>query len=68
MKNKNISEQKEILITQLLPSLEEVKNSIDDMAKKSTAPDQECPDWLRADIERGVNWALNYVVKKFNNL
>jgi hypothetical protein len=55
---------KEQIISECMPSLEEVRNAIDDLAKKSTAPDAETPDWLRADIERGVNWALNYVVKK----
>jgi hypothetical protein len=48
----------------LLPTLEEVKIAIKEISKKSTAPDKETPHWMEKDIENGINWALNYVVKK----
>jgi hypothetical protein len=48
----------------LLPTLEEVKSAITDIGKKSTAPDKETPNLMEKDIENGINWALNYVVKK----
>ena len=46
-----------------LPSMGEVSDEIEMLAKKSTAPDAETPDWLKADIRNGINWALNYVTK-----
>jgi hypothetical protein len=46
-----------------LPSMGEVSDAIEMLAKKSTAPDAETPDWLKADIRNGINWALNYVTK-----
>jgi hypothetical protein len=46
-----------------LPSMGEVSDAIEMLAKKSTAPDKECPDWMKADIRNGINWALNYVTK-----
>lgn len=48
----------------LLPTLEEVRAAIKEIGKKSTAPDRETPNWMEKDIENGINWALNYVVKK----
>ena len=46
-----------------LPSMGEVSDAIEMLAKESTAPDKETPDWLKADIRNGINWALNYVTK-----
>lgn len=46
-----------------LPSMGEVSDAIEMLAKKSTAPDAETPDWIKADIRNGINWALNYVTK-----
>lgn len=51
-------------ISCLLPTFEEVKAAIKEIGKKSTAPDKETPNWMEKDIENGINWALNYVVKK----
>ena len=48
----------------LLPTLEEVRAAIKEIGKKSTAPDKETPKWMEKDIENGINWALNYIVKK----
>jgi len=45
-------------------TLEEVRAAITEIGKKSTAHDKETPNWLEKDIENGINWALNYVVKK----
>lgn len=48
----------------LLPTLEEVRSAITEIGKKSTAPDKDTPNWMEKDIENGITWALNYVVKK----
>lgn len=34
----------------------EIKTALDEIAKKSTAPDKETPDWLRSDIKAGMKW------------
>lgn len=51
---------------EILPTLEEVKQAIKEIAKKSTAPDKETPDWMERDIQNGINWALNYVTQKLS--
>lgn len=34
----------------------EVPEAIQQLAKKSTAPDKETPDWIEADIKQGMIW------------
>jgi hypothetical protein len=47
-----------------IPTEEEIKAAIKELGKKSTAPDRETPDWMKADIERGIRWALSYRPKE----
>lgn len=50
------------LVIRSLPSAEEIDAAIKELGKQSTAPDKETPDWLEADIRRGMLWMLNRVV------
>lgn len=50
------------LVIRSLPSYEEIDTAIKELGEQSTAPDKETPDWLEADIRRGVLWMLNKVV------
>jgi len=34
----------------------EMIKAIKELAKESTAPDKETPDWLESDIKRGAKW------------
>lgn len=34
----------------------EMIKAIKDLAKESTAPDKDTPDWLESDIKRGAKW------------
>ena len=45
----------------ILPTYTQIEEAIAMLSKESTAPDQETPTWLQADIRRGINWALDYV-------
>lgn len=40
------------------PTNEEIEQAVKELAKQSTAPDSETPDWMEADIRRGIMWAL----------
>jgi Lar family restriction alleviation protein len=44
-----------------LPSEEEMHEAVKRMAKESTAPDKETPDWLESDIRRGVRWLIEFI-------
>jgi hypothetical protein len=50
------------LVIRSLPSAEQIDAAIKELGKQSTAPDKETPDWLEADIRRGMLWMLNRVV------
>ena len=45
-----------------LPATDEIEAKIKELATQSTAPDKETPDWLEADIRRGMLWMLNRIV------
>jgi len=34
----------------------EMVRAIKELAKQSTAPDKDTPDWLESDIKRGAKW------------
>ena len=39
-----------------LPTDEEIGAAVDQLSKESCAPDRETPDWMKADIRRGMIW------------
>jgi pimeloyl-CoA synthetase len=45
----------------LFPSNDEIEKAVKDLAKQSTAPDKETPDWMENDIRRGIMWALQRI-------
>ena len=34
----------------------EIDKAVRNLAKESTAPDKETPNWMEADIRRGMGW------------
>lgn len=47
------------------PSEEEINHAVKSLGKESTAPDKDTPDWMMADIRRGIYWLINWI--KENN-
>lgn len=39
-----------------LPEDSEIEDAIIKLAKESTAPDRDTPDWMLSDIRRGAKW------------
>lgn len=48
-------------MVQMIPQLSEMDKAVKDLAKESTAPDKETPDWMESDIKRGMIWIVNYI-------
>lgn len=40
------------------PSEGEISKAVKQLAKESTAPDKDTPDWMESDIRRGIMWAI----------
>jgi hypothetical protein len=43
-----------------VPSENEINDAVEIMAKQSTAPDADTPDWIKSDIKKGIRWAIKY--------
>lgn len=46
------------------PTEEEIESAVNELAKESTAPDKDTPDWMKADIRRGFKKALELLKGK----
>lgn len=59
---KHVAELKKMAIHDVSVSLpvdflqNEMVKAIKELAKESTAPDKDTPDWLESDIKRGAKW------------
>lgn len=47
----------------IVPSDEEIEKEVEILAKESTAPDKETPDWMKADIRRGMIRMREQIIK-----
>ena len=43
---------------------EQIEKAVKQLAKESTAPDKDTPDWLEADIRRGMKWMQDQWIAK----
>lgn len=41
-----------------------IENAVTEIAKESTAPDKETPDWMKADIRRGIYAGIKLMQKE----
>lgn len=46
-----------------IPTKAEMEAAIEELAKESTAPDKDTPDWIKTDIRRGMMWMLGRILK-----
>lgn len=42
---------------------DEIESHVDRLSKESTAPDKETPDWMKADIRRGILCGIGLMMR-----